>query len=135
VRPGYVPDGAAGERLPYAETLQWSRRAIGLKVFMTLAELGAAGIAALVERQAALADRLRAGLRARGLRIMNDTPLPLVCFADDRAPAEALAAIAECWISVVRLPSGERWARACVTGFDTTEADVDVLVASVAHAR
>jgi glutamate/tyrosine decarboxylase-like PLP-dependent enzyme len=135
VRAGYVPDGAPGARVPYRETLQWSRRAIGLKVFLALAELGAAGVAALVDAQAALADRLRAGLAARGLQVTNDTPLPLVCFVDERVPAETLAAVDEAWISTVRLPSGERWARACITHVDSTPDDVDALVDAVASAR
>ena len=135
VRPGYIPDGAPGARVPYTETLQWSRRFIGLKVFFTLAELGAAGVAALVDHQVALAARLRDGLAARGFRIVNDTPLPIVCFVDDQVPAETLVAIEAAWISIVRLPTGERRARACVSGFDSTPEDVDALVAAVGAAR
>ena len=41
VHTGYVPDALAGRDDLYQHSLQWSRRFIGLKVFLTLAELGA----------------------------------------------------------------------------------------------
>jgi len=37
---------------PYTTTAQWARRAIGLKVFMALAEAGANGYSEIIERQA-----------------------------------------------------------------------------------
>jgi hypothetical protein len=40
----------------YKASLLWSRRFMGLKVFMTLAELGSEGIAALIDRQAAMGN-------------------------------------------------------------------------------
>ncbi len=52
---GYVPDAVAGRDDLYQHSLQWSRRFIGLKVFLTLAELGSNGIAALIDHQAAMA--------------------------------------------------------------------------------
>ena len=40
VTTGYVPLPRDGGGEPYLQTFQWSRRFIGLKVFMALAELG-----------------------------------------------------------------------------------------------
>jgi aromatic-L-amino-acid/L-tryptophan decarboxylase len=126
----------------YQHSLQWSRRFIGLKVFLTLAELGRAGIAAMIDYQAAMADLLRARLVAAGWRVTNDTPLPLVCFTCDDLSADAQAALARrlaaegiAWISEARLPSGERWLRACITNCDTQAADVETLVAALAKGR
>jgi glutamate/tyrosine decarboxylase-like PLP-dependent enzyme len=138
VHPGYVPATAPGTDDPYQQTIQWSRRCMGLKVFLTLAELGEAGVAALVEHQAAMAERLREELRADGWQIMNDTPLPLLCFTRPGVAVDAIArAVVEeglAWLSAVRLPSGEHWLRACVTSHETQPEDVRQLVAALARA-
>jgi glutamate/tyrosine decarboxylase-like PLP-dependent enzyme len=135
VRTGYVPDGDAGRPDAYQHTLQWSRRCIGLKVFLTLAELGEAGVAALIDRQLEMAARLRRRLARAGWLITNRTPLPLVCWThpalQDAGVDELTRTIAGdgvAWISAVRLPDGRRWLRACVTNADTAAADVDALV-------
>ena len=62
-----------------ALTLQWSRRAIGLKVFMSLAELGGAGLSGQIEHQARMGDLLKEKLTAAGWIVVNDTALPLWC--------------------------------------------------------
>ncbi len=142
VRTAYVPEAQAGEPDAYQQTLQWSRRFIGLKVFLTLAALGRAGVARLVDRQAAMADLLRRELAAVGWTIANDSPLPVVCFRDGDAPPERTTALVRAvvdegavWISEVRLPDGRRWLRACVTHADAGPADVRALVEALGRAR
>jgi glutamate/tyrosine decarboxylase-like PLP-dependent enzyme len=134
VHTGYVPDAVTGRDDPYQHSLQWSRRFIGLKIFLTLGELGAAGVAAMVDHQTAMGDLLRERLLETGWRVMNDTPLPLVCFTRDDLPLDAtatiprrLAAQGVAWISEARLPCGRRWLRACITHHETSAADVDAL--------
>lgn len=128
---------------PYVTSVQWSRRAIGLKVFMSLAELGVDGYAALIEHQAAMGDRLRARLADAGWLVVNETPLPVVCFTHPRIRAgerstsevlEVLYARGRAWISDVVLGGRERVLRACITSHRTTPDDVDVLVAELEHA-
>jgi glutamate/tyrosine decarboxylase-like PLP-dependent enzyme len=135
VQTGYVPAADPDAPDPYQRTLQWSRRFIGLKVFLTLAELGQSGIAALVDHQVAMARLLRDQLVARGWRITSDTPLPLVCFTRDGAcPASLVRAVADSgisWISDVRLPDGNRWLRACITHHQSSPDDVAALVAAL----
>lgn len=142
VHPGYVPEAAPEHDDAYQYSVQWSRRFIGLKVFLTLAELGRDGIAAITDDQAAMADLLRARLRGGGWRVRNETPLPIVCFTHDDLSADAHAALARrltdegvAWISEARLPNGERWLRACITNCDTQAADVETLVAALAKGR
>ncbi|HEX2252184.1 MAG TPA: pyridoxal-dependent decarboxylase [Thermoanaerobaculia bacterium] len=142
----YMPS-PAGEGItdPYATTVQWSRRAIGLKVFTSLAELGLPGYAGLIEHQVAMGDRLRALLVAAGWRLANDTPLPLVCFthpeleAAGAAPADLLPTIyrrGRAWVSEVFLGDARRRAlRACITSFRTEERDLEVLVEELETAR
>lgn len=140
IRTSYVPDGAPGTIDPYQHSMQWSRRFIGLKVFMTLAERGERGIAALVDRQVARAALLRSELTAAGWSIENDSPLPIVCLSHpalgptgERVPALVRAVVArgEVWVSEVR-HAGRRAVRACITNVDTTDDDVRALVAELA---
>jgi len=83
----------------------------------------------MIERQARLADGLRARLVEDGWQIVNNTPLPLVCFtrdglATDRFLAEVYAhQIA--WMSEVRLRDGAKAIRACVTSWRTQPSDVE----------
>lgn len=142
VRTAYVPEAQDGLPDAYQQTLQWSRRFIGLKVFLTLATLGRAGLARIVDGQAAMADLLRGALRADGWTIANETALPLVCFRDGEAPAERTTALVRAvveegavWISEVRLPDGRRWLRACVTHADVGPDDVRALVDALCRAR
>lgn len=137
VTTSYMPPEIGEATLdPYASTVQWSRRAIGLKVFLALAELGAAGYAELIEHQAAMGQQLRDQLMGAGWRVVNDTPLPVLCFthpeleAGGKTVEEVLTAIYwrnRVWLSAVQL--GERQLlRACVTSYHTNAADVACLV-------
>jgi glutamate/tyrosine decarboxylase-like PLP-dependent enzyme len=142
VRTAYVPEAEGDTLDAYQQTLQWSRRFIGLKVFLTLASLGRAGLERIVDRQAATADLLRRRLADDGWTIANDTPLPLVCFRDGEAPPERTSALVRAvvgegavWISEVRLPDGRRWLRACVTHADTGPDDVHALAEALCRAR
>jgi glutamate/tyrosine decarboxylase-like PLP-dependent enzyme len=132
----YVPPAVPDTFDPYVTTIQWSRRFIGLKVFMTLAELGEAGLAAQIEHQAAMADLLRDELRTRGWRVVNDSPLAIVCFSHPEIEAGRTTTTAvvndvvgrgRAWISEVRL-SGNRLAlRACITSYRTQPDDIGIL--------
>src|SRR5436305_15280346 len=68
---------------PYASTIQWSRRFIGLKLFLALAERGELGYAQMIEHQTRMGEVLRRSLEVAGWRIVNRTPLPVVCFTRD----------------------------------------------------
>ncbi len=140
----YMPAGADGADDPYQVTPQWSRRAIGLKVFCTLAELGLDGMRGLVEHQAAMGDRMKAMLRDAGWEVVNDTPFPLACVthADARAGRLDLAALVarvtgrrKVWVSRTVLGGRLPVVRACITSWRTTPADLEVLVAELEAAR
>jgi glutamate/tyrosine decarboxylase-like PLP-dependent enzyme len=112
---------------PFTNSTQWSRRFIGLKLFMTLAQQGEAGYAEMIEHQTRMGQLLRESLLATGWRIVNSTPLPLICFTrDGLVPSEFLEALRErqiAWMSEVQL--GDIPAiRACITSFRTTEKDI-----------
>ena len=128
----YMPGKTSDVLDPFTSTVQWSRRFIGLKLFLALAEHGEAGYVETVERQARLGDLLRECLRAEGWSIVNATPLPLVCFRrkglNPSRFLKALYARQIAWMSEVRLGDGEPVLRACVTSFRTTDADVRAVV-------
>lgn len=124
---------------PFATTPQWSRRHIGLKVFMAMAELGLAGYGRLVEGQARLGEYLRRRLTETGWILANETPLPLVCFRRDDVDASQLVGRIQkegsVWISSLDLHGGPTVLRACITSYQSTEEDVEALLSALASAR
>ena len=140
VATSYMPgktDGAG--RDPYTTSVQWSRRFIGLKLFLALAEHGETGYVEMIEHQARMGDVLRAALRGAGWRVVNTTPLPVVCFTrEGLVPAEFLAALYErqiAWMSEVRLGEGAPVVRACITSFRTTQSDIEWVVREMGRLR
>jgi glutamate/tyrosine decarboxylase-like PLP-dependent enzyme len=148
VAAGYMPREAEGLDVidPYAHSMQWSRRFIGLKLFLTLAVAGWEGYARVVRDMTAAGRTLRARLRDSGWTAVNDTPLPLVCFVDGTHPqgseagylsrvASSVLASGEAWLSTVTLGGTRPALRACITNHRTGAGDIDALVASLAAAR
>ncbi|MGD0649504.1 MAG: pyridoxal-dependent decarboxylase [Acidobacteriaceae bacterium] len=123
------PDGSPED--PYSTSVQWSRRLIGLKLFLALAELGESGYVEMIDRQAEMGDLLRESLKSSGWRIVNTTPLPVVCFTREGLnTSELLSLLREhqiAWMSEANL-GGTPVIRACITSFKTTEADIHWVV-------
>ncbi|MEO1229862.1 MAG: pyridoxal-dependent decarboxylase [Myxococcota bacterium] len=140
VESGYMPASTPDVEEPYLSSILWSRRFIGLKVFMALAELGEEGYRHAIERQAEICDLLRSRLSASGWKLLNDTLLPVVCFTgpsllEGRHRAEEVVAGAiesGVWISEVKLANHDPALRACITSFRSTSGDVDALVEALA---
>jgi glutamate/tyrosine decarboxylase-like PLP-dependent enzyme len=132
VRTTYMPSHTPSAD-PYLTTLQWSRRFMGLRLFLSLGAAGWAGYAAHVERAVTLARRLAAGLEAAGWRVVNDPALAVVCARppDGSAPVRTIVARiladAQAWLSAAVF-EGEDVVRACVTHGQTTESDIDLVV-------
>lgn len=143
-RPPYVPPPPPGRPAdPYQATLQWSRRCNGIKLFMMLATHGIEGIARRIEHQTAMGERLRFLLSKAGWRLVNHTPLPVVCFTHDalggdeeahRRIARTLGERQVAWISATRLRGRQVALRACITHFDTQPSDLAALVDGVQEA-
>lgn len=119
---------------PLAHSAQWSRRFIGLRLFLALANLGEAGYAAMLEHQTRLGHVLRAALQKAGWEILNDTPLPLVCFTRPGLDsARLLAAVHReqlAWLSETTI-HGRPVIRACITNYQTTEPMIHDIVAGL----
>ena len=144
VETGYLPRGREGE--PHASTPAWSRPFGGLALFAALATHGFPAFSAAIDRQLALGERLRARLVDAGFVVKNGGPLPVACFVDgatnggDSAKhltSLARAVLRSCgaWVSIARLPGGDRVLRAAVVSHHTGESDVDALVDALVLAR
>ena len=81
VSTGYMPSNVAGVD-PYVTSVQWSRRFLGLRLFLSLAAAGWDGYARHVERAIQLAALLKERLLARGWTIANQSNWP--CYALNR---------------------------------------------------
>jgi glutamate/tyrosine decarboxylase-like PLP-dependent enzyme len=144
----YMPRETAGLDVvdPCLHSIQWSRRAIGLKVFLSLAVAGWEGYAAAIRHMVAMGEELRKELEASGWEVVNRTPLPLVCFVDRQRPegrsAAYLDALAlkvvssgKAWISTTRLAGVTPVVRACITNYRTGPDDIRALVHALDWAR
>ncbi len=142
----YMPKEA--ERLavadPFVHSLQWSRRFIGLKLFMTLATVGWAGYSAILRHQAEMGDLLRDRLRANGWTIVNQTRLPVVCFtpsdqtwdmATHQRVSDAVVKSGSAWISTILLGGSVPALRACITNYRTQPEHIEKLVTALTKAR
>jgi aromatic-L-amino-acid decarboxylase len=122
---------------PYARSPQWSRRAIGAKVWLSLATEGVEGWARQFAQRAALGARLRDALRGEGWTLANSTPLPVVCARRDSLDRRALGALVRraaregVFVDVVTMTDGHPAIRAAIVSSRTTEAIVDQLVSAL----
>jgi hypothetical protein len=90
----------------------------------------------MIEHQTRLGQLLRESLVVAGWRIVNDTPLPVVCFTRDDLDLPAfLAALRKeqiAWMSEVEI-KGSRFVRACITSIKTSEADIHDVVRRITN--
>ncbi|HEY7698750.1 MAG TPA: pyridoxal-dependent decarboxylase, partial [Vicinamibacteria bacterium] len=151
VAAGYMPRAGEGAPViePHRTSMQWTRRFIGFKLFLSLLVAGFEGYRETIRNMVRLGEVLRLRLDEAGFRIVNRTPLPVVCFQDARHPeggslphlkamADAVVASGRAWVSITSLgsgPSARPAIRACVTSFRTEESDLDSLVESLHAAR
>ena len=128
---------------PYAYSIQWSRRFMGLKIYLSLLVFGWEGFSQMVEYQTKMGQYLRRKLTDNNWLITNNTPLPIVCFTDKQFQSEEdftkvvvknIVASGKSWIS--NYPTGGISSiRACISNYRTTEKDIDELVSELGHER
>ncbi len=114
-------------------TMQWSRRFLGLRLFLSLAAAGWAGYGDHVERAIELIALLKEKLVARGWRIANDSSLGVLCveppprFGAVRSIVERVLASGRAWVAAATF-EGRETIRICVTHGETGPGDIDELV-------
>ncbi|HTI00451.1 MAG TPA: pyridoxal-dependent decarboxylase [Acidisoma sp.] len=118
---------------PHTTTLQWSRRFLGLRLFLSLATVGWQGYSDHVERSVELADLLAQQLMMRGWVVANRSRLAVVCaippqgFPAVAEIAQAVVASGIAWISKTKFKSQDV-VRICLTNGRTMPEDVLTLV-------
>lgn len=134
----YMPSQLTG-RDPYTASVQWSRRFVGLRLFLSLAAGGWAAYAAHTERAVALIERLNTRLTEVGWAAINSSPLAVLCIEPPAgsAPIEAIVRYVlksgRAWVSVAET-EGRKVLRACVTHGRTGPTDIDALAALLIEA-
>ncbi|MEO0339053.1 MAG: pyridoxal-dependent decarboxylase [Bacteroidota bacterium] len=136
VKTAYMPkDGDVDQVVdPYVHSIQWSRRFIGLKIYLPLAIHGWQGYEQTINRQVEIAQLLRDKLLSNGWIIRNNTLMPIICFTrpefQDQEMVEIVNEInasGKAWLSVYPI-DGKPTARVCITNYLTDEAALDHLV-------
>jgi glutamate/tyrosine decarboxylase-like PLP-dependent enzyme len=118
---------------PYMNSVQWSRRFVGLRLFLSLACAGWAGHAAHIERAVAQTARIRVELESRGWSVVNDSPLALLnvipprALGEPRTVVERVQKSGRAWVSLARFEERDV-IRICVTHGETSDADIAILV-------
>jgi len=140
----YYVETSGAERDPYNWVAESSRRARGFTVWAALRSLGRNGVTELISRTSDHARRFAAGLDGvGGARVLNDVVLNqvLVRFEDPsgdpaRGDARTDAVVAAIQADGTLWLGGTRWhdlraMRISVSGWPTTEADVDASLAVI----
>ena len=121
---------------PYLNSVQWSRRFLGLRLFLSLAAAGWSGYAVHVERAAQLISMVKERLAARGWQIANDSQLAVLCvrpppgYPAIRDIVRRVLDSGRAWVAVSKL-EGREVVRICVTHGEVSAADVEELVAAL----
>ncbi|WP_196892054.1 pyridoxal phosphate-dependent decarboxylase family protein [Aureivirga marina] len=121
---------------PFTHSIQWSRRFIGLKIYLSLLFYGWQGYEKTINNQTEMGNYLRKQLIKFGWIIKNNTNLPVVCFTikefenDINFTDKILNNIlsnGKSWLSVYPI-KGIPTFRACITNYNTTKKEIDELV-------
>jgi glutamate/tyrosine decarboxylase-like PLP-dependent enzyme len=112
--------------------MQWSRRFIGLRLFLALATAGWRGYEQHVERSIGLATRLAELLVSKGWKQVNASPMAVLCMVppggdhDLQAMASNIVKSGTAWISAAEF-EGSPVIRACITSGESTDEDIALL--------
>lgn len=127
----YMPSNDAAVDL-YVNSVQWSRRFVGLRMFLSLGVAGWEGYATHVERAIDLIDRLSERLTSKGWTRANDSKMAVACLVPPPSRlcvddvVSRVVTSGESWISATTF-EGQRVIRVCATNGRTTTADADHL--------
>jgi len=137
VNASYLPPGEIGQD-PGLYTPELSRRARGIPTYAVLKMLGRSGLVDLVDRTVGLAQRFARRLGEEGFEVLNDVVLNqvLVSFGDADTTRDVIRRVAA---EGVMFAGPTEWQgrtamRISVSGYSTTEEDVDQSVDAILRA-
>ena len=128
----YMPEGEVGKDF-YLNSNLWSRRFVGLRLFLALGAAGWRGFARHITNSIRLTDHLAEGLQRHGWSLANASPMAVACLVPpeghDAVPHYVRAVLEDgrFWVSETAF-EGQSVLRACVTNGRTTQQDMDALV-------
>jgi glutamate/tyrosine decarboxylase-like PLP-dependent enzyme len=133
----FMPSSVAGVD-PYLNSVQWSRRFLGLRLFLSLGAAGWAGLGAHVERSVAVIADVRERLTALGWTVANDSALAVLdvlppAARDVRALVRRVVESGRAWVAPATF-EGRDVVRICATHGETSQADIEELVATLSAA-
>lgn len=136
IQAAYLMQGEQREPSHYNPEL--SRRARGVELWAGLRSLGQSGMADIVERTCAHAQRFAAGLRTAGFHVLNDVVINqvLVSFGSPERTLRAVARLqaeGTCWCGST-VWQGHTAMRISVSSWVTTEHDVDLSLEAMLRA-
>lgn len=123
----YMPKDAQGIQItdPYNHSLAWSRRSLGIRLYLSFLLYGEGGLANLVNSLAQKGEELRQLLNQEGWEIWNNSPFPVLCFRIPGMNNEQVLAICKkvvkrgkVWLSTYPV-KGKICFRACITNYLT----------------
>lgn len=123
---------------PYVTSVQWSRRFLGLRLFMSLAAAGWSGYGEHINHTLSMGELLRDRLIQAGWQIINKSPVGVLCAVPpENKPVRAIItqvwAAGEAWASAARFQQRDVM-RVCVTSGLTTRDDIDRAVTAFTSA-
>lgn len=131
----FMPSSISGVD-PYLNSVQWSRRFLGLRLFLSLAAAGWEGLGAHVERAVAVAALIKERLLTAGWSIASESPLavldviPPAHLGDARTLVRRVVTSGRAWVAPTTF-EGRDVVRICVTNGETTTQDVGELIAAL----
>jgi glutamate/tyrosine decarboxylase-like PLP-dependent enzyme len=134
----YMPkEGKALNNIdPYTHSIQWSRRFIGLKLYLSLLIYGWEGYDKSISDDIRIGKYLKELLIADGWKIYNNTELPIVCFgmaswesSRDQVfnVVEDIVAQGQMWLSSFKIKNVNT-IRACITNYETRDKEIETIV-------
>ncbi|HEX3838346.1 MAG TPA: pyridoxal-dependent decarboxylase [Steroidobacteraceae bacterium] len=128
----FMPSNAAATD-PYLNTVQWSRRFLGLRLFLTLGVAGWQGVAGHVERAVEVIAQVKERLLAVGWTAANDSSLAVLCVQPPtgepsvRDIVRRTLASGRAWVARSSF-EGREVIRICATHGQISAADIEELV-------
>jgi len=131
----FMPSSVSGVD-PYLNSVQWSRRFLGLRLFLALAVAGWEGLGRHVERAVDIIEQVKIRLVGSGWTVANESGLavldvvPPPGYAAVRVLVKRVVASGRAWVAPTSF-EGRDVVRICVTHGETRESDIDELLAAL----
>lgn len=136
VKTDYMPEDGDATLIvdPYIHSIQWSRRFIGLKMYLPLAIHGWEGYEQTINKQVEIGLKLKSMLQEKGWIIKNNSILPIICFTRESYHSKEMTAIVDkintsgkAWVSSYPI-HGIDTCRVCITNYATGDLELNELI-------